>query len=769
MHSVLFYVAAVLGGAYSAFAMPIVPSEGFLTAIFLVAITATTMVVILKREVSPVLACFCAVFLMASCSARSLIDDRLDSRSTDQTLRQDVEAVFRVADFPRQQELLLRMLVEPVDKTSRLPTLIRLSWYEPSEIPRMGECWMLTVRLRAPRGSMNPGGFDYEGWLFRAGIGATGYVRSATKVAECSGAGVVSRLRAHLAHRIAALLPDDGATAVILAVTLGARHRIANDEWQRYAVTGTSHLMAISGMHIGLAAGSCYVLGMAVIALLRRNGNNRLAALAFACVVASAYAVLSGFAVPARRAVIMLVVFTAAALLRRFVGPFQLLGGSCVAIVALTPVDILSPGFKLSFGAVVILLLLGSGRRASRAQTRLRYVLQKARQLVVLQVWLLLGMLPLTAALFGRAAWIAPMVNLLVLPVFNLLAVPLALAGAALPIRSLADLLLRGAWESVGLILLIVERAAALPGADLVIANLDGLALAIACLSAIWVVLPPGFPGRPVALLAALATLWHAPERPPERCADIHVLDVGQGLATVVTTRNRTLLFDAGPAFRSGANAGDFAVIPFLRGLGVAALDLMVISHADQDHAGGAIAVHSEVSAAGILLGEDVDKLSGIECRAGMLWFWDDVRFAVLHPSKRSTAEGNNASCVLEISSGSNRTLLTGDIEATSERRLIEAGLIDRANLVVIPHHGSKTSSHPEFVDRVRPAVAVASTGFANRWNMPNATVEARWRAADADFYNTAVDGAVSFRLCANGLTLLGAHRRDARRLWHAM
>lgn len=682
----------------------------------------------------------------------------------------DLDLPVRVVDFPERRDGLVRLLVEPVSAGLGVKRM-RLNWYDAEHQPRIGDCWTLTVRLRRPRGWSNPHAFDYEKWLFLRRVGATGYVKNGAPDKHCAPVGGILELRRRVADRLTSLLPPDAASAVLLAITIGARHRIDTEQWQQYARTGTSHLMAISGMHIGLAAGTAYLAAWWLSAALRRRGNHRLLASAISLLVAAMYVSLAGFAIPARRAFVMLLLAVLALLWRRPVTVLQVVSLTLIGLALASPLDVLSSSFQLSFAAVLVLWLQSRRQSAGTAQASVRRPWQAARQLAVLQVGLLLGMLPLTGLLFDRAAWLAPAVNLAVLPLFNLVAVPAALAGVLLDglCEPAGDALLKTAWRSVHGILAIVQRAAELPRADLPLPSPAGFGTALLLLPGLWVLLPVSWPGRRLAWVAAAAAILYQPPRPPTGCLDLHVLDVGQGLASVLVTARHVAVFDTGPAFRSGANAARLVISPFLRSIGVRRIDLLVVSHADLDHAGGAAALQAEWPIEAALNGEAL-PLVGVpqwRCQAGQVWHWDGMRFRVLYPATTDQA-GNNASCVLEVGGAAARLLLTGDIEAGAERRMLAAGVVDPATVVQIPHHGSGTSSSPNFVAALRADVAIASAGYGNRWGMPRDEIVARWQDAGASVYNTADDGAISVRLCANGdLTALETARRKHRKVWH--
>jgi competence protein ComEC len=707
----------------------------------------------------------CVVWLAAG----RVLDDRLPRAFEGDALA----VVGRVVDFPDARANPLRLVLAVDDP--HLPARIRLSWYDAPVVPGIGETWRLDVKLARPRGFANPLYFDYEHWLFRQRIGATGYVLQGPANARVSDAPVdaLSALRARLAARLLDRLANDSAMAVLLAVTVGATHEITREEWDRYAVTGTSHLMAISGMNIAMAAGGAFLLAWALAAPFCRRASARDVAACVAAGTAVAYSVVSGFAIPVQRAMLMALLVLGAALLRRQVRASRLLAIACLAVVALDPLSVHAPGFKLSFAAVAILIWSARRRRLPAAPWRAGPARRMARavcELAALQLELLLGLLPLTALSFGRVSWLAPLVNLLVVPLFELVSVPAALLGLLLdgPLAVFGDALLVLAWQSVRVMLCIVDAAAALPHAHADIALLPPALLPVAWLPALWAVLPPGFPGRRLAWVAAAALVLYRPPAPPPGCVDIAVLDVGQGLSVVARTSGHTLVYDTGPSFRSGGDTGALVVVPYLRAHGVTRIDRLVISHADSDHAGGVRSVVRELAVGALYAGEPLPvDTPQRPCRAGQRWTWSGVRFLMLHPAGGDW-RGNDGSCVLEIAAGARRVLFTGDIEFVAERRLLEAGVLSAVELVLVPHHGSRTSSGAAFVARLRPGEAVVSAGYRNRWGMPKEDVVQRWERAGARVRNTATAGEIEYRVCpAGGAVLTHRHRVDARRYWH--
>lgn len=721
-------------------------------------------------------------FAVQGCAANAQLADKLDP----EFVGRKISFSARIDNFPINENGDLRFVVRPLDRPD-LPQLIRLGWYETEAAPRIGEVWRLAVRLKRPRGLFNPGGFDFEAWLFRERIGATGYVDNFARSYRIEGEppGFPGALRARLVARIGAVLPDDDGTAVLMAISAGARHKISASQWELYARTGTSHLMAISGLHIGLASGFIFLSIWVVLAMGARRRNIRDCALAVALIAAGTYTVLSGFAVPAVRAFLMAGALCFALLLRRRV-PFAVVFAiACGAIFILEPLDSLSPGFKLSFAAVAVIAVL-AGCHIKQLPMReipgLSVGLMRTLQLGKLQIALLFGLFPLTVLIFGRVAIAAPAVNMIILPIFNVVTVPLTLLGVLLegPFVILGDQCLVWAHQSVNVVLRVLTLVDEIPYVSRQTRHLEGVSIVVALLPALFVILPTGWPGRRIALLGMLFVIGYKPDAPPPGCIDMHVLDVGQGLAVLLRTDDQSLLYDTGPAYRSGSNIAELAVLPFLYGEGVDSLDTLVVSHGDQDHAGGVDSILRALPVKRLLVGEalltTVGSTAGpplstpaqTRCVAGISWRDKTASYSILHPRIRAPWTRNNSSCVLEVNVGSHRILLTGDIESAVEKLLDHRGVFRSTDTVIVPHHGSRTSSTAALVAATNPRLAIVSTGYGNRWGFPKADVLTRWNASGAMLVNTSTSGAVSQRFCAGESTgTIRRERRQSRRFWH--
>ncbi len=631
---------------------------------------------------------------------------------------------------PQQNIWRFRFDPEPGDG---LPRHLRVSWYRTTETVRAGECWRLELKLRSPHGSLNPGGFDYEAWLLREGIGGTATVRAATRCGE--GQGLLA-LRQQLLEAIDGWLPGHPAAPMVAALTLGEQSGLRDADWEVFRRTGTSHLVAISGFNIGIMAVVGFFLGRWLWTLwppllLRMPAQK--AGWLMSGLFAAGYAVIAGFEAPVARAALMALLVIAAGFANRLGQPTRVLALAWLLILLFDPLSITSPGLWLSFGAVAAIFYVGSGRLATP-----HWLLAA----VLLQLMLSVVLTPLTLYFFHGLSWPAPLVNLLAVPAFALMT-PLLLAAmllAALWPAAGAPLL---GWsaDALGWLRLGLEHAADWPQAWIAWSP-AWPALLLALLGAVLLFAPRGLPLRLVGLLCFLP-LAFAPRQAPDAGFELAALDVGQGLAVVVRTANHALLYDAGPAFEEGFDAGDSVVVPYLLSRGVGRLDRLLLSHGDNDHAGGIPAVQARLRIA-----EQFGTPGHPSCVEGLRWHWDGVDFETLHPPASGEGDDNHRSCVLRIESGGQVALLTGDIDRAAERRLVEhhADRL-RADLLVSPHHGSRSSSTPEFVAAVRPRVVIHAAGWRSHFGHPRPEVVARYEAVGAQQYVTGVEGALRVSL----------------------
>ena len=643
-----------------------------------------------------------------------------------------------------------------VQAADRLPRKIQLMWYDTRQRPAAGELWQLRVRLKPPRGFANPGGADYTAQLFRNGIGATGYVRDGkrdagrnTRLAAASWRYSILRVRAAIAHKLALAIPESPMLGIVQGLAVGDTHRIGSNQWRVFANTGTTHLMAISGLHIGMVAALvAWLAGRLGRWLPLQRLHIAISDVQAMSGMASAlmYSALAGFSVPTQRTLVMLAVYFGTRLLRREIRSTQGLGIALLGVLLIDPFAPLSPGFWLSFGAVAAIFLATTGRLAKPSW---------ALEYLHLQAAVSIGLLPLLIGAFGGMSLISPLVNLIAIPFFTFLVVPVVLIGALL-------LALSASWgvgivkAAVGLLEWIWPLLDWASGLPLAIWHLPLLPLWIAGLMVLGCLLAiaPGMLATRIAgvLLCLPAILWQPP-RPQQGAFELAVLDVGQGLAVVVTTRSHVLVYDTGPAFRSGRDTGEMVVLPYLHSRGVRRIDTLVLTHGDNDHVGGARSILTGMPTQRILVGPSVHLPRHAElCREGQHWRWDEVDFHVLHPASADGAHENDSSCVVRITGSravNAAALLLGDIERAAETRLVSTGSMRPTDIVVVPHHGSSTSSTEPLTRAVTPKLAVISAGYGNRWGFPRGEVLARWHAVGARTLSTAKSGAIE--IAVNG------------------
>ncbi|UNK59163.1 DNA internalization-related competence protein ComEC/Rec2 [Pseudoxanthomonas daejeonensis] len=678
----------------------------------------------------------------------------------------------RVLDLP-QHEVRRTRFQFVVDADDSVPPPLRgrrlqLAWYDDFGAreagPRMalqpGSRWQFQARLRAPRGLANPGGFDAGRHALAQRIAATGYVRSPHLARELAPAAGIDAWRDAMAGRIAGSVPSSS-SRFVRALALGDTRGLADTDWETLRAVGLTHLVAISGFHVGLVAGFAAWLAMAAWwlwpALGRRWPRPQAAAVA-AVLGAAGYAAVAGFALPTVRTALMIAVVAAARLVRRPLDAWQALALALLAMLLVDPLAVLQSGFWLSFAGVAWLVW------CLPAQGGERHLL---RDFFAAQGVATLGLLPLGAVLFLQASLAGPVANLLAVPWWSLVVVPLSLLGTALEALHagagtwawrLAATCFEPSWA-------VFERMAASPFALVWLPEGRAWALPLALLGAFWWLLPRGLPGRPLALLLWLPLLWPPRDLPAPGAVELNVIDVGQGLSVLVRTRNHALLYDAGPAIRDGYDAGERAVLPALRALGVSSLDRVVLSHADQDHAGGWPAVQRGMPVSVSLAPARAPVAAQGACEAGRRWSWDGVEFAFLHPPVHFPYLGNEASCVLRIASLHGAVLLPGDIGEVVERRLLrEPGLL-RADVVLVPHHGSGGSSSAAFIAATGARVAVVAAGHGNRFGHPRPEVVRRWQRQGAEVLATSHSGAIRIWVDEGGISVR-ERRAWRRRLW---
>lgn len=710
---------------------------------------------------------------------------------------EDIEIVGIVDGLPQRQQNGSRFAfgVQRVDTLgAQVPERVSLAWqigWPDSErgvaVPEVhaGERWRLTVRLRRPHGNVNPGGFDLEAWLLERNLRATGYVvvgGSNARLQPFAGRPLdyVQRARERIRDRVAATVHDARSAAVLVALAIGDQSGLDDRQWSVFNRTGTSHLISISGLHVTvfawLAAGAAFAVARRSTWLTARVPARRVAA-AFGLCAAIAYVLLAGAEVPAQRTLAMLAVSTLGLWLARPGTGFLTWLWALVAVLSIDPWAVVAAGFWLSFAAVGLLIYAGDADvRPARGGLAAR--LWAGLAAAARAQWAItLGLVPLSLALFQQISLIGPLANAVAIPAVTFAIVPTALIAALVPVDALWLL----AHALLAPLIRLLEWLAAWPGAAWAQHAPPVWAIGVGTVGVLLCLAPRGLPGRALGAVAIAPLFVVLPPVPVPGSFHLTALDVGQGTAIVVQTAGHALLYDAGPAWNGVADAGVRIVVPWLRAKGVRRVDAMVVSHRDADHSGGAMSVLAGVPVGGLLtslaedhplVAEERRRAMHLRCVDGQRWTWDGVDFEILFPDRLHYEDGdrkpNDLSCVLRVVASAGTALLAGDVEAVSEVELV-VGHRDRlaADILFVPHHGSRTSSTRSFVESVAPRHAVFTVGYRNRFGHPRADVVSRYERLGAALHRTDRTGALTFEVGPDRIGEPHAARSTARRYWH--
>jgi competence protein ComEC len=683
----------------------------------------------------------------------------------------DVRLSGYVSSLPSNSDLYSRFILDVIQlrdmnaSERNNPGKIRLYWYRPYPVIIPGQHMNLIVRLKQPHGVKNPGGFDYEAWLFKEGIRATGYIRGIDNEAQLWPSRInIHTLRYHLRNKLEIIFKDsDQYFGLILALLIGDRSKIKSDQQDVLIRTGTGHLLAISGLHIGFV----FMITRWLWPLLRPNSHSipaqQIAAIC-SVLVALGYAILSGLAIPAQRAVLMLFIVLMGRLLFVRIKIVNALAFAMIVVLFLNPMSVISAGFWLSFSAVALILYVLQAEQASRNNPRFLFWCS-------IQFWICLGLSPVTAIWFNQVSLWSVSANMIAIPWISLITLPLLLAAMSISFAwdTLSEIVLGLATWSLELLWRILEF---LDDSDLIyhtVATPSLLALALAIAALGIMILPQAFRNRVLAGFGLLPIFFPSIDVPLPGEFDVIVLDVGQGLSVAVKTHRHLLLYDTGPGNDKGYDSGRSIVIPYLRHSGLNSIDMIVQSHGDNDHIGGlnsiieGIKVYEVLSSVPDSIAHENSKL----CHTGQSWTWDGIRFEILHPVATHDFQGNNASCVLKVTNQSLSVLLTGDIERQAELSLVAR---NNGNLSVpvllVPHHGSITSSSFAFIRSVSASQVVFSSGYLNRFRLPNQDIIRRYESHGAEIFNTATDGAISIK-SSQGQFVISTERQRTPRFWN--
>lgn len=733
---------AFCAGAATVFSLPALPSGAFLCL--------TGAVGLLSRR--PLVAASCLGLAWTGWLAAGLLAERwpCDRDREEVTLT----GIIAAPATRRHERVDFDLAVLESTASAPVPHRVRLTWYEATTAPLPGQRWRMTVRLRCPRGMANPGAADRELDLLRQRIGATGYVVQQLPVQLLRDAAAerpIERLRARIVGSIAAALPPGPSVAVLQGLSVGARGNVPEALWDAFAVTGIAHLMAISGLHVTGCA-------MAVLLLLRWSWRlpwmSRLPArvggeLAIVVAATAGYALLAGASAPALRTLVMVAIVAALRALRRSLPLHQVLALAALLMVGADPLALTSAGFWLSFVATAALLTLlveGGGWRARLAL----FVRGQAAVTALLT--------PVLAVAFGRLSLIAPLANAVAIPVFSFMILPAVLLGTVLDASwpGAATELWRALAAALDRCWPWLTAIAAWPLASWAPAAQPAPLMAAACLVTLAALLLPLRGLRAAAASLLFAIICGMAARPAHGAWTLTIVDVGQGLAVVAETRNRVLVFDTGPRWRSGGAAARISLLPYLQARGIRRIDRLIVSHDDMDHAGGAGQLRAAFPV------KHPPAVDG--CRRGERWHWDGVEFHVLHPPAGMEGSDNDRSCALSIRGAGGAALLLADPESRGEQALLAMPLA--ADVVLLPHHGSRTSSSPQLVVATAARLGIASAGFGNRWGMPAAEVVGRWRRGGTTVLQTADTGAIHVRFSDRSRAIEVTTERSSSARW---
>ena len=691
---------------------------------------------------------------------------RLADRLADHFQGQDVSVQGYIASLPRQQGSRINFEFIVTAAPTGVPERLRLNWYAPQMPVKGGQSWEMTVRLKRPHGLSNQGGFDYEAWLFANHLGATGYVRPKPLARQIEPQFEITRyqtqLRQQLSDSLDNAMPHSDWLGVVKALTIGSQDAITKQQWEIFRKTGTVHLMVISGTHIGLVAGLVFLLVRRIwiwTNILRVSPQNVAAIMAW--LAALCYTALAGFSIPTQRALLMLTVGLWALIWQRNTAPLQVLLLALFVVVVFDPLAVLSVGLWLSFAAVFLLIYINVGRLGRGHSWSKTAKLHTA---------MAIGLAPFLIVFFQQVSVVAPVANWIAVPAIGLVIVPLVLLAAILALISptLAGKLLCLVDQVLHYLNWVLKQMASWSLATVSCPAPSWYALLFAVLGILLLLAPKGIPGRYLSPFLLLPLVFGTVDKPKPGSVWLTLLDVGQGLATVIQTANHVLIYDTGAKYSEQSDMGQSVILPFLSYRGIGHIDRLMISHGENDHSGGAESLMTALTISDVYSSAAAwaQLANGHYCQAGQSWQWDDVKFEILSPGMASFDSENNNSCVLKISGYKRSILATGDIEREAENWLVKYYGPDlHSSVLIAPHHGSKTSSHSYFLDRVNPELILIPAGYLNRFGFPSKQVLQRYRERRIPFLTTGEKGAISVKI-EGGIMQVESWRQNRMRYW---
>ena len=664
-----------------------------------------------------------------------------------------------VINLPIHKKDRVKFALKVESMSAQLPLKkILVNWYKNPDVIKPGQKWLFELKLKPIHGYKNPGSFDYSKWLFRQGYDAIATVKKA-KLIESQNydlSTLINVFRAKIAKIIQQQYSVSRVQALIQALIIGDKSQISSDDSQLFKDTGTAHLVAISGLHIGLIAFVGMLFGRLLFVIIANERLNRfkLEAL-FAISFALIYSLLAGFSIPTIRALIMVLVFSISYVGKLKISRWYSWSIAMLVVLLIDPLSVLDLGFWFSFTAVAVLIFAFSNKMKKT---------NKIITFIQAQIVILIGLSLLMVLAFYQVNFLAPIVNILVLPLASFLLIPMIFVSMLVYFiyPPLANMFFFAAEKLTSLLFLFLDFVQQYNYLSISVKNISFFSICTAIIAIIILLLPKLFRWRYLALLLWLPLFLNRPNEIKNGEFKVNVLDVGQGLSVIVTTKNTVMIYDTAAKYDSGFSLASTVIIPFLQSRGIQKVDKIILSHDDNDHAGGIDLLKSEYNVTDVM--GVTAEYSG--CQYPLQWHWNQVKFEVYSPLELIPYLANNSSCVVKVSSEYGSILLTGDIEEPVEYRLVNKFPEQiESNVLLVPHHGSKTSSSMSFIKKVNPKIAINSSGFMNQFNHPHPKIKQQYLSEGIKFYDTQVNGMIELVFNQNGIKV-SQHTSTSQHFW---
>ena len=736
--------------------------------LYLIGLTTISLFILFKKyKISLYVLGFILGFIYSALYAHTILSERLDPSLEGMPLLVTGKIVSLPVILDKQIRFLFR--IESIQKNGIYQNyhgLVQLASKNLNDHFKVLERFRFLVRLKRIHGVQNPGSFDYEAWSFQKGLQANGYLVSKALPERLPSYWYdrsVDQLRQYLKEKMQRILPPSQTKPMLISLLTGERSEISPKTWDILQRTGTNHLIAIAGLHIGFIAEAVYFfvsffwrLSHRLIFFLPAQKAGTCASL----VAAVFYSALSGFSLPTQRACIMLAIFNINIFSSHKINSWHKWALALFIVLLINPLEILSESFWLSFFTIALIIYGMNGRQTKSIRWS---------KWGKIQLLLSIGLIPLTILFFQKISLISFFANSLAVPWLTFFILPFCFMGAflllilpslGLYLLSIADFSFSYLWKCL-IFFSHIDFSIwqyAIPNVFVLMSMVTGLLLLL---------LPMSFPGKYLGFIGVLPIFFWQPQVPQAGNIWLTLLDVGQGLSVVVQTQSHVLIFDAGPKYNDNIDMGKQVVVPSIINMGLKKIDLLVVSHADNDHIGGAQSILEAFPVTSIITSVPSQFSFAEPCVEGRIFEWDHVQFSFLYPEKNQSYFGNDSSCVLKINNGSQTILLPGDIEKFAETKLLEKSANQLATTILIaPHHGSRTSALSTFVDALHPQYVLYSTGYRNRYHFPHPSVYMIYKNHHAYQFNTAESGAIQIKIEKNKAVQIIEYRKQHRRYW---